>query len=615
MKSLPGKVTSRLLRRLRGTAAFELVKIAAASAWRPLLAQGAAGVVLGSIPVLVALLTRSLIDSLAFHHRATSPVNLVVIVAAIAVLGIASVVLGQVNSVAQLHLEQRVALHMQALLLSRVNDIPGLEQFERPEFLDTLQLAQQLGPQAPAQFLVSLMTGVQALVTVAGFLGSLVTIGWELALLVAASALPSLVMELRLGRLRRSTDAANATHGRRMVFYASLQTDQQVAQEVRLLGSRQFLQDRMRQAQAAYFRALARVAHAQARTSSLGAGLAAAITGAGLVFVAIGVSHGALPVGDIALYIVASGGLQGSLIAMLLSIPSMQQSTIAMGYFNRVRTVPAGIHVATAPKPIAPLRHSIEFEHVSFRYPTAEGWVLRDVSFSITALSTTALVGSNGSGKTTLVKLLCRFYDPTEGRVLWDGVDVREFDVAQLRAHLAVLLQDFGAYEFTARENIALGDLVALHDDSRIRSAAHVADLDSYLERLPRSYDTMLGRLHFPHEDSSGGPGSRLSGGEWQRLAIARTAFQERADVLVLDEMTSGLDPFAEATVWERIRTRGTRSTVLLISHRLGTVKGADEIVVLDHGHVRERGRHDTLMARDGLYAQLFRKQAAGFAT
>jgi ATP-binding cassette subfamily B protein len=235
------------------------------------------------------------------------------------------------------------------------------------------------------------------------------------------------------------------------------------------------------------------------------------------------------------------------------------------------------------------------------------------VNLTLPRGSVVALVGLNGAGKSTLVKLLCRFYDPDRGSIRWDGVDVREMPVADLRQRIGVLFQDFMCYDLTAAENIGFGDLGALHDRDRIVDAARRAGVDRAVERLPRGYDTLLSRIFSDPDGDDTDAGAGLSGGQWQRLALARTLLRSDRDLLILDEPSAGLDAEAEHAVHERLRTHRAGTTSVLISHRLSAVRRADAIVVLAHGRIVEHGTHAELMTLGGRYARLFELQANGY--
>jgi ATP-binding cassette subfamily B protein len=259
----------------------------------------------------------------------------------------------------------------------------------------------------------------------------------------------------------------------------------------------------------------------------------------------------------------------------------------------------------------APLRTAIVLEDVWFRYDHNGPWILRGANLAVPAGRSLGLVGRNGAGKSTVVKLLCRFYDPERGRILWDGVDIREYAVADLRRRIATAFQDFQVYDLTIADNIGVGDLDRVGDRRAYERAAALAGLADDIAALPRRYETLLSRAFF-HDDSDDA-GTSLSGGQNQRLALARTLMREDADLLILDEPSSGLDAQAEHHVYSTLRAYRAGRTSVLISHRLAAMREADLIAVLDGGVIAEQGTHDELVASAGLYADLYALQAAGY--
>jgi ATP-binding cassette subfamily B protein len=251
-----------------------------------------------------------------------------------------------------------------------------------------------------------------------------------------------------------------------------------------------------------------------------------------------------------------------------------------------------------------PIREGFEFRDVGFRYPGSEGWAARHLSFRLGVGERLALVGENGAGKTTLTKLLARLYDPDEGAILLDGVDLRDYDVASLHRNIGVIFQDFVRYAFLLRENIGVGEIGAVEDAARIRGAAERSLASAVAQRFEKGYDQMLGRRF---EE-----GIELSGGEWQKVALAR-AYLREAQVLILDEPTASLDARAEYEVFLRFAELTKGKAAVLISHRFSTVRMAERILVLEKGQIVEQGSHEELVAKGGTYAELFRLQAAGY--
>jgi ATP-binding cassette subfamily B protein len=255
------------------------------------------------------------------------------------------------------------------------------------------------------------------------------------------------------------------------------------------------------------------------------------------------------------------------------------------------------------PVPV-PLRGEITFDHVSFAYPDAKENALTDLSFTVAPGETVAIVGRNGAGKTTLFKLICRLYDPADGRILVDGSDIRALMPEYLRAQIGGMFQDYVTYQATAAENIGLGNLPQVTNREAVLRAGQQAGADSLIASLPAGYDTALGKWF--------DAGVNLSGGEWQKVALAR-AFMRDARILLLDEPTSALDAQAEYDLFERLRTLTRGKTAVYISHRFSTVRRADRILFLEHGQLVEQGTHEQLMRLNGRYARLFRLQASAY--
>jgi ATP-binding cassette subfamily B protein len=270
-------------------------------------------------------------------------------------------------------------------------------------------------------------------------------------------------------------------------------------------------------------------------------------------------------------------------------------------FFEIEPTIRSRAGAIPAPRP---MRDGFEFRNVTFAYPGAERFVVRNINFRLQAGEKVALIGENGAGKTTLVKLLARLYDPTEGRVLLDGVDLRDYDVEDLRREIGVIFQDYMRYDAIVRENIGFGKIEALGEQDRIESAALKSLAKSVIDRLTGGFDQMVGRRFDGGVD--------LSGGEWQKLALAR-AYMRDAQLLILDEPTATLDARAEYEVFQRFSELTRGRMAVLISHRFSTVRMADRILVLADGQIQEQGTHKELLAVRGHYAELFELQAEGY--
>ena len=250
------------------------------------------------------------------------------------------------------------------------------------------------------------------------------------------------------------------------------------------------------------------------------------------------------------------------------------------------------------------IEKGFSFEDVGYKYPGTENWAVRNLSFNLLASEKLALVGENGAGKTTIVKLLTRLYDPNEGRITLDGIDIREFDIEDLRNEIGVIFQDFVRYQMTAGLNIGVGRPSAITNNERIQSASEMSLANTVIDKLPGRYDQMVGKRFATGVD--------LSGGEWQKIALAR-AYMRNSQVIILDEPTAALDARAEHEVFQRFSELTQGKTALLISHRFSTVRMADRILVLEKGKVLEIGSHEELLEKNGRYAELFYLQARGY--
>jgi ATP-binding cassette subfamily B protein len=310
--------------------------------------------------------------------------------------------------------------------------------------------------------------------------------------------------------------------------------------------------------------------------------------------------------GMVAYYMAFQLGLS-SLQAVMSGFASLYEDNIFLTQYHEFTALERTVAEPAEPRRVPrPMREGIVFDGVSFAYPDTDRRAIDSVSFAIRPGEVAALVGPNGSGKTTLVKLLCRLYDPSGGRITLDGAPLEQFGVTDLRRAISVVFQDYAEYQFSARRNIWIGNVDLSEDDPAIERAAQAAGADEVIRGLRDGYDTVLGKWF---ED-----GEELSVGEWQKVALAR-AFVRDAEILVFDEPTSALDPLAEWKAFEQIRALAEGRAIILISHRFSTVHLADHIHIVDHGRIVESGSHSELIALGGTYAEMYEVQAQAFQT
>ncbi len=477
-----------------------------------------------------------------------------------------------------------------------------LAYYENPSYFDTLHRAQTEGPHRPTRIVNGLVNAARSGFSLAAMAGLLVSFHWIMAVVLAAAALPGIVVKtLHAGRMyrwqrRRTQDL------RRVSYLNWLLTGASHAKEVRLFGlgglfSGWFdeLRGLLRSEQMGISRRRA--------AWELGAQVWALLAVFGsLAYIAYRAVQGAITLGDMVMFFQAFQRGLGFLQEMLSGMAGLYEDNLFLKNLFEFLDIEPGVRDPESPVPVpSPMRRGIEADRVTFRYPGTDRPALKDVSLRVGPGEVVALVGENGSGKSTLVKLLCRLYDPDQGAVRMDGEDLRRFRVGELRRRFSVLFQDFVRYHMTAGENIRLGDIELSPGERRIEQAARRAGIHRRIERLPRGYETQLGRLFEEGEE--------LSAGEWQKVALAR-AFVRDAQVIILDEPTSSMDARSEYEVFEGFRGLLDGRAAVLVSHRFSTVRLADRIYVFQEGRIIEEGSHEQLLALGGTYAELYGKQS-----
>src|SRR5438093_6960033 len=512
--------------------------------------------------------------------------------------------LNTLRNIFQQLLRNSVAMRIQLMVMEKAASL-DLPFYEDPASYDLLRRAQNDSINRPVLMIATAFGLLQTVLTFATMIVLLVGVSPLLALIALLSPIPAFIADTRYGWRGYNIARWGSRLLRRMTYMVNLVTTDAFAKEVKLFGLGQYFIDRYRLiATVFYDTQRSQVVRRYLTGFALG-NLSTIVTSLTYLYVALQALAGRLTLGHLSAYTQAATSVQNSIQSILSGFSGMYEHNLYLNNLYELMAKEPLMSVAKEPKPVPlPLHGEIRFEHVTFAYPGAESPALTDLSFTVKAGETLAVVGRNGAGKTTLFKLICRLYDPTEGRILIDGVDIRDFEPDDLREHIGAMFQDYVTYQATASENIGLGSVPDIANREAIEIAGRQAGADELITGLPQGYDTALGKWF----DS----GVNLSGGEWQKVALAR-GFMRDAKILLLDEPTSALDAQAEYDLFERLRTLTRGRTAVYISHRFSTVRRADRILFLEHGQLVEQGTHEQLIRLGGRYARLFRLQAAAY--
>lgn len=501
----------------------------------------------------------------------------------------------------------RMALCVNLRILGKAVTLE-LAQFQDPDFYDRLTRARREASSRPLAVAGELLGLIGAGVTLLGFIALLLRFHPVAVLVLVLAAFPAALAELRFSREAFELRHRRATEARRLGYLEYVLASDEHAKEVMMLGLGPTLLAQYRGLGERMWREECGLALRRTLWVALLAQIGTLSFYGCYLYIVWSAVRGAIGLGDMTLYVVAFRQCQHSFQSLLLGVGSLYEHDLYMANLLDFLAAPAPERRALVAGPCAPRREErgLRFEGVGFCYPGAASFVLRGLDLTIPAGETLALVGPNGAGKTTFIRLLTGLYTPSEGRILLDGVDLREIPRDELRRRLSVVFQDYNQYQLSAAENVGYGDHARMGERGEIERAVEEGGAGALVAGLPAGLDTQLGRW-FPG-------GVELSGGQWQRVALARAFMRRDADVLVLDEPTAALDVDAEAEVFGRVRALAAGRTVVLISHRFANVRMADRIVVLARSGVVEAGSHAQLMARDGVYAGMFRRQASGYA-
>jgi len=498
---------------------------------------------------------------------------------------------------------ERVVRHVRIRIMKKAQSL-DLSSFDLPAFYEKLENANREAGNRPISILNSTFEVISAVISLVGYI---VILAQPLPLATVAiilTAIPATIVNFIYRKRTFSYMRRRSSDRRQMNYFSELSVNKDLAKEIRIYDLGDELTQRYDTVFTRYYKGLKSLIIKENIWQVIFAIISAVVNCFFFAYIAYGVFLGDYRIGDYSLYTGALTSIATGVNTLITTSASIYEGTLFIdNLLSFMKEKPQIIpRIETPYSPKRGTAHTLELRHVSFAYPGSDRAVLKDINLTLRPGETVALVGLNGAGKTTLIKLLTRLYDPTEGEILLDGKDLRDYDVKELYRLFGLVFQDFGKYAVSFADNIRFGDLRREGSVENVVHAAKQAGADKVAEELPQSYDTQLMR-YFDRN------GIELSGGQWQKLSVAR-AFYSDADILILDEPTASLDPLAEQEIFRRFDELRKDKTTIFVSHRLSSATVASKIVVLEYGRVIEEGTHRELIDKNGKYALLFRTQA-----
>jgi ATP-binding cassette subfamily B protein len=559
----------------------------------------------GIIPLLSLYVMKLVVDAISTGVNASNKGEAFSQVAILIGLGGGLALVGNMcNSLGELVNQVQSQLftdHMYGLLHSKAIEI-DLEYFENSQYYDTFHRAQSEASFRPNSIFIKLVQISQNTVAVVAITSILVSLHWAIVALVIVSVIPNIFVRLKYANILYNWQHQKTMSQRKANYFNWMLTTDWNAKEIRLFELGSIFARRFRQLQNQLHRKQLQIATQNSLRQLVSESTSTVAISVVSGFIAYQAVQGAITLGSLVMYQQAFQRIQSAFRGILSDLTGLYSDNLFLSNLYEFLDLKPKVSDALQPKPVPrPMQDGVAFQHVSFQYATSSRQALEDITLTIRPGEVVAFVGQNGSGKTTLIKLLCRLYDPTEGCITFDGIDLRQLRLTELRREISIIFQDYSKYQLTAQENIWFGNIYTSPEAEEIAVAASRSGADEVIGSLPQGYETVLGKWFEQGEE--------LSIGQWQKIALAR-AFLRDSQLIVLDEPTSSLDPKAEHEVFVRFRQLLKDQSAILISHRLSTVRMADRIYVFDKGRIVESGTHEQLMEEGRTYAELFDMQA-----
>ena len=560
----------------------------------------------GVMPLLGAFISKNLINALIDAKNQEFRTILHLLIFQFAYLFLLRIV-ASVDSMLNRTFGELVVQNIRQKIMHKSDEL-DLQSFDQPEFYTKLENANREAGMRPLQIAVSTFSMMSTLISMISFIVILWAVSPLAPLAIILAAIPSAIVNYIYKGKNASYMRHRSTDRRKMEYYSGLMVNKDQVKEVRLFRLGPLFMLRYNEVFEKYFSGMKALIFSEGKWNILSTGIMNLVSCGIFIWVALKVFRGELTVGDYTLYTGALNSIGSGVSSLIIMTASIYEGTLfidnMISFMNEKKTI---IPRIDPPAQVKRGEHEIEYRHVYFRYPGMDHDVLKDINLHFHSGESVVLVGLNGAGKTTLLKLMTRLYDPTQGEILLDGRDIRDYDVSQLYDIYGTIFQDFGRYADTVEMNIAYGQIEKPVDPEKIREAAVQGNSAPYIEKLAKGYQTPLMRIFEPD-------GAELSVGQWQKLAVSR-AFYNDSDILILDEPTASLDPLAEQEIFSQFDKLREGKLTFYVSHRLSSATTATQIVVLENGMVTEVGTHAELIARNGTYHNLFTVQADRYQT